>query len=247
MARRFYFRSGTHSNNANMPQTNQHTTFTPTSGKVVDAFTTTRQFQATAGAGPETSSLIASNAVTSQQTFYYHRFATIPLDLSGGVSANTWTYNFAAWVSNVAANFPVNGASQSVPINCYVWRPSTQTKIATILEGNSTANFTEPSAASVDKVMHGTFSGSAVTAGVSANGDVIIFEVWFRVTQTNGTSRNDYFIFDGSTVNTTANTTVTNHASFIETPENLIDYTPPPAYLDMTNASTKAINTKFIT
>lgn len=243
MARRFYFHGVHHSDTANMPQTNQHT-LTPSTGKTFDAFTVNRSMNDTIGLSM-TNALIATNTVTTQQTLYYHRFVSDPLDLSGGIASNTWTYNFCAWSSNLAANFPVNGNNQTMPINCYVWRPSTQTKVGTVLQGNSNANFSEVSAASTEKVVHGTFAGAAIASGL-VNGDVVIFEIWVQITQGNTTTRNVYWSCDGTTVNTTVNATVTNHASFLETPEDLLDYTTPPTSTDMSVTST-SLNSKFIT
>ena len=64
-----------------------------------------------------------------------------------------------------------------------------------------------------------TFAGSLVS-GVQ-DGDVLCFEVWFEITQAGANAYVDTFYYDGTTVTTADNTTVSNHASFIETPQTL--------------------------
>lgn len=224
---RFYFHGAIHPDAANMPQTNQHT-LTPTSGKVFDSFTANRTMDGNTGSN-DTGASITTNASTSQQTLYFHRFVSLPLNLNsdGGISAQTWTYNFAAWETNSSTNFPVTSNNKTMPINCYVWRPRTQQKIASILQGNSNAEFDEITAGgSQARVVHGTFAGSAVAAGSLENGDVIIFEVWAQITQGSATAYTVQWWMDGNTVNTTPNTAVSNHASFLETPQTLSEFTP---------------------
>ena len=134
--------------------------------------------------------------------------------------------------------FPVNGSGNPVYINCYVWRPSTGAKIGTILDGDS-ASDTSGSTALTIYGHDGNFSGSAVTCQV---GDVIIFEAWFEITQNNTTARTNTYYYDGTTVNTTEGATVTNHASFIETPQNI---TQVASAIDMT-VTPKVLVNKFI-
>ena len=121
---------------------------------------------------------------------------------------------------NVAgfANFPVTSTNKSVPINCYVWRPSDGTKVGTILDGNTAATVDEVASSSM-LVQQATFSGSAVNSAQA--GDVIVCEIWFTTTQQFASSNTDEFAYDGTTANTTKNATVTNHASFLETPETI--------------------------
>jgi hypothetical protein len=216
LATTFYFHGAFHADEANMPQSNQHN-LTPTSGKVFDDFLSTRTMDFTPGTN-DTIAQITSNAATSQQTFYFHRFASVPLALSGGIAANTWTYNFAAWSQAANMNWPVTTTNKAIPINCYVWRPQAQTKMGTILQGNSNVGYNEPTAASV-RVMHGTFPGAAV--GSLADGDVIIMEAWTQHTQSAATAWVAQYYQDGSTENRNSNALVTNHASFLETPQNI--------------------------
>lgn len=175
--------------------------------------------------------------------YYFTRFVSEGLN-QPSISANTWTYNFSAKAQPSAptrGNFPVDGNDKSVRVVCYVWRPGTG-KIGDILDGNSAATVDEPSD-NIEVSHHVTFSGSAVSS--IQNGDVIAFEVWFVIDPLGGaTPATMTFYYDGTTVNTTDNSTVSNHASFIETPENL-------AFLassgNMTNSNTKTYSNKFIT
>ena len=67
--------------------------------------------------------------------------------------------------------------------------------------------------------MYGTFTGSSVASVV--DGDVIIIEIWFRITQATASTFADTFCYDGPTETNNNNTTVSNRASFIETPQTL--------------------------
>jgi len=238
---RFYFHPAFHSDESNMPQTNQHN-LTPTSGKVVDAFTRTRTMNTSLGTN-DTFSTITMNSTTSTQTAYFHRFATEPLALAAsGVSANTWTYNFGGWSEHSSSNYPVSGTDKSITINCYVWRPSTQTKVGTIRQGTSAAVYDEFSPTASWRSAHGTFTGSAV--GSLQDGDVIIMEAWSQVTFSAADAYGIHFLYDGNTVTTTNNTLVSNHAAFLESPQTFSVVQPD---IDMTNSSTKVLTNKFIT
>jgi hypothetical protein len=177
-----------------------------------------RNMDKTIGAS-QTSLANASNASTSLRDYYVARWVS-PILAQTSISANTWTYNFAAQESNTSANHPVSGTNQPVYVCCYVWKPSNGTKYGNILDGNSASVYDEPGAANSERVMHGTFSGSAVSSLTSGDA-VIVFEMWFRITQAMATSYTHTVFFDGTTENTTENAVVSNHASFIETPENL--------------------------
>ena len=161
---------------------------------------------------------LTTNAVTSQQAYYFTKFVSAPINQTG-VAANTWTYNFAAR-SPVAgfANYPGAGTNQPVRINVYVWRPSTSAVVGTILDGNTASTVDEVASSSI-LVQQATFSGAAVSSAQA--GDVIVCEIWFVLTQQLGTANACEFAYDGTTANTTKNATVTNHASFLETPENI--------------------------
>jgi hypothetical protein len=172
----------------------------------------------------QTSITVATSASISALSYYFTRFVSGPLKGAQTISANTWNYAYAAAENNANANFPNAGTSAAkaaVPINVYVWRPSTGAKVGTVLDGNTAASYYEPTATNTEMAEYGQFTGSSVSA---ADGDVIICEIWFTTTQGNATSRNDTFYFDGTTENTTIGTTVSNYAAFIETPQTLAFY-----------------------
>lgn len=165
----------------------------------------------------QTSITNTTTASTSPLSSYFTRFVSLPINQSG-IAANTWNYAYAANEPNANANFPCSGANQVVAINVYVWRPSTNSIVGTILDGNTAATNSE-GAAATEVSQYATFAGSAV-AGAAA-GDVIVCEVWFTLTQGNATARADIFYFDGTTETLATGTTVSNHASFINTPETI--------------------------
>lgn len=235
MATKLYFHNAASGVSGTLPSTNQSAlSLTLTS----DAVTVNRTMNTTIGSS-QTSKTINTNASVSQQNLYYTRFLSVPLGAQT-ISANTWDYNFAASQDSGTANFPCNSTSQPVYINCYVWRPSTGAKVGTILEGNSGSTFNEPNQTSTEKVMNGTFSGSSLAI---SDGDVLVFEQIFRITMGNATTRACIIYFDGTTENTTANTTVSNHASFIQTPQNL---TLASSSIDMTVTTKTPVHPKPI-
>jgi hypothetical protein len=203
-----------HVGSAQLPSTEQSTL---TSANDFEASQDRNRLMDTVIGTSQTSVANTSNASTSAVDYYALRFVSRKLNQTS-VAANTWTLNFAASQSNTLANFPVSGNNQPIYINAYVWRPSSATKVGTILDGNSASVYDEPTD-TAERVMHGTFSGSSV-ASVQA-GDVIVLEMWFRVTQGMTTAYTQTIFFDGTTENTTENATVSNHASYLETPENL--------------------------
>lgn len=223
MATKLYFHNATSTVSGTLPSTNQSVL---TFNKLSDAVTVNRSMNTTIGTS-QVSKAIATDVGTQQQNLYYARFISMPLGTQT-ISANTWDYNFAAQTNNLNANFPVN-TSGPVYINCYVWRPSTGAKVGTILEGDSVSDFAEVSVASAEKVCNGTFSGSSLAI---QNQDVLCFEMIFQVIQSVTNARTNTVYYDGTTENATDNTTVSSHASYIQTPQTLslatnsIDMTP---------------------
>lgn len=190
--------------------------------------------------GTTQTSLAFNNVTADLEEWYVTRFVSTPLDMTS-ISANTWTYNFAGQESDGLLNFPVFSTDKAVRINCYVWRPSGSTKVGTILDGDTAATVDE-GAVSTEVAHHVTFSGSAVSS--MQTNDVLIFEVWFLVNPGSGTGHTATFYYDGTTENTTDNATVSNHASFLETPQNL---TFAGTEISMTQNAAKTYSNKFIT
>jgi hypothetical protein len=167
----------------------------------------------------QTSLANSSTPDTGAHNYYVARWVSPVLNQTS-VAANTWTYNFASAESNANANFPCSGTNQPVRVNCYVWKPSNGTKYGTILDGNTGNLFDEP-AVTTETAHEGTFTGAAVSS-LTANDAVIVFEAWFVLTQAHASAYTQTFYFDGTTENSTENAAVSNHASFISTPENLV-------------------------
>ena len=230
MPTRFYFHAADTTVTGTLPTTEQNTALAPT--RNVDAQTAKRSMNTTIGVGPHTNLSHNTIASTTTTAMFFTRFISDPL-AAQTIAAATWTLNFASSYSNASANFPVSGGSQAIPITCYVWRPSTGAKVGDILNGNSTATFNEVAGPAVNQ---GTFSGSAVTCQA---GDVLVLEVIFNTTQATATSRTVGFYFDGTTVNTTDDASVTNHASFLENPNTIsFDF---PSSIAMTEVVNKLV------
>ena len=245
MATRFYFRSIIINNGAvDTPQSNLHPSLTPTSGKAWEDFTVTRQLDFTKGVSAVTKA-ITSNPTTSLQTFYYGRWMSPRLNLSGGISANTWTCALGGFSENASGNFPVSGSNKTVQIFVYVWREGTGL-VGTIKQGLSNANWSEPTAAS-NRTYGGTFAGNAV--GSLQDGDRIVYEMWYEITQSASGEYDDHFYYEGPTdVSATNNTSLgdgTSTATWLETPQTITEWTPPENIT--MSVTSKDLRSKFIT
>jgi hypothetical protein len=209
---KLYFHESTSTVGGTLPSTTQSGL---TITESVDAATVNRTMDDNKGAGPQTSKAITINIGTARTT-YFTRFCSLPLK-AGTISANTWNYSFAAQQSATAMQFPtVTGTTNPVRICAYVWRPSTNAKVGDILNANSNSDFGSTAATTL-KCTFGTFAGSAVTAQA---GDIICVEIIFLYTPTTGSKTGTYF-YDGNTENTGDGIVVSNHATYIETPQTL--------------------------
>ena len=77
------------------------------------------------------------------------------------LAADAWNYTFASGLSagtQSSAKWPCSGSNVAINITIYIWRPSNGTKIATILDGASTATFTSTNQ-QTETSYSGTFSG----------------------------------------------------------------------------------------
>ena len=166
----------------------------------------------------QNSLVLTSTATTAQQVYYFAKFVTDTLSQVSSITAQNWTYNFAIKESSTSANFPAPGPNQPVRVVSYVWRPSTQSKVGDIIDGNSNATVDEAST-TLERIQTTTYSGNQVLEVL--NGDVLVFEVFLFSLRRRLRPSLTLSIIDGPTVNTTKNATVTNHASFIETPQGL--------------------------
>ena len=210
MATRLYFHEAT-SGLSNLPTAEQSSL---TTNFDVDAQTVNRTMTRTIGT-TQTSKAV-THAASTARTQYFTRFVSDPLDAAQtSIAANTWTYNFAARETVTTGNFPVNGNNAAIRVTCYVWRPGTG-KLGNILDGTSSAVVDE-GGANVIRSQHCTFTGAAVAS--TQAGDVICIEIIIVYTPTVASCTCDFF-YDGTTV-TTTETTVSNHASFLETPEDI--------------------------
>jgi hypothetical protein len=185
-----------------------------TANKLVDAENISRTMSTIKGT-VQTSLVLSSNPTSVLQRYYFGRFASDTLTNISSITAQTWTYNFAT-ITNAGSRFPVNGTNAPVRVVAYVWRPSTASKVGDIVDGNSASTV---DVTTTERAHITTFSGNQVL-GVQA-GDVLCFEVWFEITQGISSTFTDTFYYDGTTVTTVKNTVVSNHASFIETPQGL--------------------------
>jgi hypothetical protein len=218
MATRLYFRDTANSGSGTFPSAYNTS---PSDGQIgwqdPSATFSLRSMTTTAGSS-HTSTSIATSAVTSTVRSAMGIFISPPLNGAQTVGGGSIILNAAETESNTNSNFWINNTE------IYVWRPSTGAKVGTVRAKSATGfGGTEPTSASSIQVSH-------ITGISAADGDVIVVIVGSIYTQGMATSYTDNFYFGGSTVTTTENTVVTNHASFIEFTENLSFQTvTPPA------------------
>jgi hypothetical protein len=191
-----------------------------------EAQTVNRSMNTTIGTAQASKTFVNTTTRAANNTCYVTKFISDPINQSG-IAANTWTYNFAVQISATTPvdDYPTNDtAPKFIPICCYVWRPSTGAKVGNILDGNSaTGVYTDigngGTSTTSETAEQGTFTGAAV-ASAAAN-DVIVLEAWINVWIRNTTSVTLSYFYDGTTANTTGGAVVSNHASFLETPETI--------------------------
>lgn len=211
MATRLYFHAANSAVGGTLPAAEQSAL---TAALSVDAQTVNRNMDTNIGSSATSRTFLSANAT---RDIYITKFVSPPI-YQTSIAANTWTYAFTADEDSATPNFPVNGANQPVYLNVYVWKPSSGTKVGTILDGNTASTVDEGGVAT--KVGHVvTFTGSAV-AGLTSGDAVIVAEIWFRVASTvlNITCR---YYFDGATT-VVENATNAASASYVETPEDLL-------------------------
>lgn len=236
MATRLYFHAA---NNpaSNLPTTEQSAL---TIDDNADAQTVNRLMDRTIGSSG-TSISNTSLTTTALRNYYFTRFISNPIDQTS-IAANTWIYNFGTATTGNSANFPVSGSNQPVYVNCYVWRAGSG-KVYTVYEGNSASTCTEGGVGVIFS-QHTTFSGSS---GTIQSGDFLCLEIIFQITQATTTSFSQGFYFDGTTITNNSGSTISGPASYLQTPEDLVFVGDAPAFIDMTNSSTKTIADKYIT
>ena len=130
---------------------------------------------------------------------------SVPLDTQ--TVSGTVTLNCADKESSASANFWMNNAE------IYLWRPSTGAKVGTLL-AVTTASRGGREGGTSETVT--SFAGVSLTSQDAIVGDVLIMELWSYHTQAMATAYTKTIYFDGTTVNTTEDASVTNQASFIE-------------------------------
>lgn len=149
-----------------------------------------------------------SVASTSAQSGFLGMWRSPPLTPGQTINPVSLTVNIADAESNLSMNFYANA------YNVYLYNVFTGTLTA-LYDGAATAQGgTEATAINSEQVTK--YTGSGGTSKVSVNGDCIVFELWARHTQAAATAYTGTIYFDGTTVNTTENAVVSNHASYIE-------------------------------
>lgn len=215
MPTRLYFHNATSGLSGTFP-TGEQSAATAT-GVTATGAATMRVMDLNIGTG-QTSVNITTAANTNNVNNFLRTFVSPPLIGDQVVGGGSMILNAADQESSTNANFWINSCC------VYVWRPSTGTKVGNVRDAAGTSlGGSEPSTSNSMQVTH--ITGITTSAVNALNGDVIICEIWTRTTQAQATAYTCIFQYDGTTINTTENAVVTNHASFLELNENL-NFTP---------------------
>jgi hypothetical protein len=123
----------------------------------------------------------------------------------------------------------------------YVWRPTTGTKVSSIFDTDSSIHTGVGIIPYSESSIKVTYAGSAIsTASID---DVLCLEIQYG--NCGDAFLNLTMYTDGTTVTTTDNTPVSNHASYIETPEDVAFSGIIPGSISSTVTS-KVITNKII-
>jgi hypothetical protein len=171
---------------------------------------TLRVMNTTIGTSQVTASASISTDDTGIVTEYgYARFfCTNPIGVPVSISGFC-TINVATSLSSFTYSNDISWGLKY--FNIYLWRPATNAKVSTLFVGNTTYYANTTNSESVD-----VYYGVSLTTTTALAGDVIICEVWDEYENNIINSGTVSFHYDGTTANTTRNSLVTNHASFLE-------------------------------
>lgn len=225
MATRLYLHRAAKSlGSGTLPSTEQSTL---TQALLHDALANNKDMNTTISAVAQTSFSNSFAITSTSKDIYVSRWVSDPLGVTS-IAANTWILNFACKSGDALCDYPVSSGSSTINVNIYVWRPSTNSKVGTIRDGTSSSN-TGNGGETAEKVVNVNVAGSAVTCQLN---DVIIVEIWLRATTVFNANYTCVFYYDGTTANTTDAATVSNHAAFLQTPQ---DNLFVPASIDATS------------
>lgn len=154
-----------------------------------------------------------------QKVFMGPLFCSLPLDGAQTVGAASGPAPITIWLANYQSN--PNANFKLGALNIYVWRPSTGTKVGSIIDlpGLGVSFGAEPG--SINQFWaNGLLIAHSTTPVSAADGDIIVVEPWNVSTQDSATSYDVRLGFAGSVETTTA-AVVTDHAGFIVFAETL--------------------------
>ena len=157
----------------------------------------------------------------STNTHAHLRFLSAPL-AAQSIGSQNWTLQIARKSDNIT------GGESFWGCRLFVFNPS-QREVVGYIIGSSSAiveygSTSENTTVDTEQSFQDSaFSGSAVAA---QQGDVLVFEMYSRADYG---SPNTIFYYDGTTEQSTDNTTVSNHASFIQSASNITISADAPA------------------
>jgi hypothetical protein len=212
LATRLYLHRTAKSLTGTLPSTEQSTL---TQNQVMDALANNKDMNETISASAQTTLAVTAAMTSSNINVYIGRWVSDPLGVTS-ISANTWTINFAAKNTDGLSYFPGDGSNKFFA-NIYIWRPSTGAKVGTMVADLACTNNIGSSFDTSERTAVGSFTGSLVNC---QTGDVIIVEIWTKPKHLTSGSNTMTFYYDGVTVTTGDDAAATNHAAFIETPQN---------------------------
>ncbi|HUD25058.1 MAG TPA: DUF6701 domain-containing protein [Burkholderiaceae bacterium] len=167
---------------------------------------TNRDMNQTIGAAQASSALTVLGQTTLQKN-WFRRFLSRPL-AAQTLPTGTWSIQGGASESSSNANMLPWGTVLKV------WRPSTGTVVATLLD-NPTLGTVKPNTSETNiSSTTGSISGVAVN-----DGDILVVELWAQNTQSNSNPHTNTIFYDGTTEGSTS-----SNAAFLQAPAGINFY-----------------------
>ena len=182
-----------------------------------DAVTVHRSMSKTKGNTFANITWTTTNSSLTQMNYITH-YISEPLKGVTQIDANTWNMNTANMESNASANILF------IVGTLFVWRPSTNATVGVIEDYTGFTPSLEPSGVNTYHKNQGDFTSgiSEQVTGVQ-DGDVLVLVVYSRHQQSAATAYTAGYQIDGTDEAGAAaqNASVSDFASYIETPQNL--------------------------
>lgn len=220
MATRLFFHDAANALSGTFPTGEQSASLAVT--KTVLDSGTLRTMDSITGIAPVSRSL-SSSLTLATQTLFCAFFCSNTFDVAQPVGGGNQVITLN--ISNRQSSGNMNLGSD-LRTSVYVWRPSTGTVVGYVNDGGAMTGDAEPSAALAQRVNNASVTSTTTVS--AAAGDVLICEIWQQFVQASALGFSGAIYYDGTTVNTTTNASVSSQASFLNFSASTLTFGTPP-------------------